>query len=354
MRIGMSLPTSTRSFHEAVEQLVDFERAGLDIVFVPEAYTFDAVSQMGYIAAKTSRVEIASSILNIYSRTPTLLGMTAAGLDAVSQGRFSLGIGASGPQVVEGFHGVPYDAPLARTREVVDICRQVWRREPVQHEGRYYQLPLDAEHGGTGLGKALKLINHPVRSRIPLLSAAIGPKNVALAAEIFEGWQPIFYFPERAEEAFGDALAVGNAKRDPALGPLEILADTHLAFVDSPAQEHVALQRVREHLALYVGGMGARGKNFYNALAVRYGYADDAAVIQNLYLSGRKDEAAAAVPDELAHGVSLIGSEQQVATRLAAFAASGATTVSVMALAATHEERVKDISRLSQLCSQFT
>ncbi|MCW2579030.1 MAG: putative Flavin-dependent oxidoreductase, F420-dependent methylene-tetrahydromethanopterin reductase, partial [Blastococcus sp.] len=189
MRIGMQMSYSG-GFAEAAAAIADYEAAGLDTVFVGEAYSFDAVSQLGYLAARTSTVELVSGILNTYSRTPALLAMTAAGLDFVSDGRFTLGIGASGPQVVEGFHGVAYTSPLGTTREVVDICRQVWRREPVRHDGPRFQVPLSPERGGTGLGKPLKLINHPVRSRIPMVLAAMGPKNVALAAELFEAWEP--------------------------------------------------------------------------------------------------------------------------------------------------------------------
>src|SRR6202522_1907829 len=172
MRIGMSL-NYAGGFAETVTELADYEKAGLDIVFVPEAYSFDAVSQLGYVAAKTERLQLASGIMQLYSRTPTLTAMTAAGLDYVSGGRFSLGIGASGPQVIEGWHGVPYDAPLGRTRELIDICRMVWRREPLAYQGKYYQLPLD---GGSGLGKPLKLINHPVRQPPPLARGAIRPR----------------------------------------------------------------------------------------------------------------------------------------------------------------------------------
>lgn len=350
MRVGMPLAYSG-GFFETVDQLGDYERAGLDIVYLPEAYTFDAVSQLGYIAAKTNRVEIASGILNIYSRTPSLLAMTAAGLDSVSGGRFTLGLGASGPQVVEGFHGLPYDAPLARTREVVQICRAVWRREKVEHDGTHYQLPLSKDRGGTGLGKPLKLINHPVRERIPMVLAALGPKNVALAAELFEGWEPIFYYPERAADAFGTALAEGTAKRAPELGPLQVVADTHVAITEDPELEAAALQRVRDHLALYVGGMGAKGKNFYNELARRYGFEQAAEQVQDLYLAGSKSEAAAALPDELVRGVTLIGPEARVKERIAAFAESGASTLNAVPLAATHEARVQDVRRLKELCS---
>ncbi len=187
-----------------------------------EAYSFDAISQLGFLAAKTSRIELGSGVVPIYIRTPSLLAMTAAGLDYVSDGRFRLGIGTSGPQVMEGFHGVPFDAPLGRTREVVEICRQVWRRENVQFDGKYYQIPLPHDRG-TGLGKPLHLINHPVRERIPITIAALGPKNVELTAEIAEGWQPVFFYPEKADEAWGDSLRAGMAKRDPELGPLDIM-----------------------------------------------------------------------------------------------------------------------------------
>src|SRR5262249_8130208 len=193
----------------------------LDIVFVPEAYSFDAVSALGYLAASTERVQLASGILQLYTRTPTLTAMTAAGLDYVSDGRFTLGLGASGPQVIEGFHGVPYDAPIGRTREVIDICRQVWRRETLRHQGKHYTIPLPPEQG-TGLGKPLKLINQPVRERIPILVAALGPKNVELAAEVAEAWEPVFYYPEKAAQVWAAPLASGTARRDPSLPPLHL------------------------------------------------------------------------------------------------------------------------------------
>lgn len=332
-------------FAETVEEVADLERAGLDIVFVPEAYSFDAVSQLGFLAAKTSTIELASGIFQIYTRTPSLTAMTAAGLDYVSNGRFVMGIGASGPQVIEGFHGVKYDAPLGRTRELVDICRQVWRREKVQYQGKYYQVPLPADQG-TGLGKPLKLINHPVRERIPIVIASLGPKNVALTAEIAEGWEPIFFHPEKAESVWGDALAAGKAKRDASLGDLEIYAGPALAIGDDVEP---MLQWIKPHLALYIGGMGAKGKNFYNDLACRYGYAEEAEKIQDLYLGGKKDEAAAAVPDELVRAISLIGTESYVKERVAAFAAAGVTTLNVQPLAADRAGRVALIEKLRAL-----
>lgn len=345
MRIGMGLNYSG-GFAETAAEVAELEQAGLDIVFVPEAYSFDAVSQLGFLAAKTTRVELASGILQLFTRTPTLTAMTAAGLDYVSDGRFVLGIGASGPQVIEGFHGVAYNAPLGRTREIVDICRKVWKREKIDHQGKYYQIPLP-EGQGSGLGKPLKLINQPVRERIPIIIASLGPKNVEMTAEIAEGWQPLFYYPEKAADVWGDSIAKGKAKRDPALGDLQIYAQTALAIGDDV--EHM-LDWVRPMVALYVGGMGAKGKNFYNDLAIRYGYADEAAKIQDLYLAGKKDEAAAAVPTELIRAVSLIGPESYVRERVAAFAESGVTTLNVTPFAADTAGRVRSIEQLRQIC----
>jgi F420-dependent oxidoreductase-like protein len=346
MRIGMSL-NYAGGFAETAAELADYEKAGLDIVFVPETYSYDAVSQLGYLAAKTERLQIASGILQIYSRTPTLTAMTAAGLDYVSGGRFVLGIGASGPQVIEGWHGVPYDAPVGRTREVIEICRAVWRRERIEHAGRYYTIPLPPDQG-TGLGKPLKLINHPVRDRIPIVVAALGPKNVAMAAELAEGWEPIFYFPERAAQAWGEPLAAGAARRDPSLPPLDVIAQAGLAIGDDTSG---LLDLGRPLLALYVGGMGARGRNFYNDLAVRFGYEKEAAAIQDAYLDGRKDEAAALVPASLLAGTALIGPRSLVAERVAAMRESGVTTLNVAPLAATHAERVALIEQIRDLAA---
>jgi F420-dependent oxidoreductase-like protein len=344
MRIGMGL-NYAGGFAETVAELADYEKAGLDIVFVPEAYSYDAVSQLGYLAAKTERLQLASGILQIYTRTPTLTAMTAAGLDYVSGGRFVLGLGASGPQVIEGWHGVPYDAPLGRTREIIDICRSVWRRDRLEYDGRHYQVPLPAGLG-TGLGKPLKLINHPVRERIPIVVAALGPKNVAMAAELAEGWEPIFYFPERAAQAWGEPLAAGTAKRDPALPPLDVIAQAGLAIGEGTE----GLRDLsRPLLALYIGGMGARGRNFYNDLAVRFGFEREAAAIQEAYLDGRKDEAAALVPAALLEGTSLIGPRSLVAERVAAMRESGVTTLNVAPLARTHAERVALIEEIRDL-----
>jgi F420-dependent oxidoreductase-like protein len=345
MKIGTGLSYADKGFRETVDRLVELEKAGLDLVNLPEAYSFDAVSQLGFIAARTERLELCSAILQIYTRTPSLTAMTAAGLDYVSDGRFTLGIGASGPQVIEGFHGVRYDAPLGRTREVIEICRQVWRRERVNYQGKYYTVPLPADQG-TGLGKALKLINHPVRERIPIQLAAIGPKNVALAAELAEIWEPLFFDPDRADDVWGESLAAGRALRDPGLPPLQIAVPVPCAIGVGAAEK---LDLVRPTLALYIGGMGARGQNFYTKLAGRYGYAEEAAKIQDLYLGGEKAAAEAAVPTELVEAVSLIGTENEVAAKLAKLDAAGVTEIAVTFLDGGHEAQIRTLERLRSL-----
>jgi F420-dependent oxidoreductase-like protein len=327
VRLSMQVPYggTPAELSAAADRVVELEKAGLDVVWVAEAYSFDAPSMMGYLAARTERIQIGAAILPIYTRTPTLLAMTAAGVDALSDGRCILGLGASGPQVVEGFHGVAYDAPLGRTREIVDICRKVWRREPVVHDGTHYHVPLPPGQG-TGLGKPLKLINRPVRSRIPIYVAALGPNNVQMTAEIADGWLPLFWVPEKAAEVFGPSLAAGSAARDPELGPLEIAAGGLVAIGDDVA--HLR-ELSRPTVALYVGGMGAKGRNFYNALARRYGYEREAGLIQDLYLDGKKDEAAAAVPDEFLERINLVGPAGYVRERLAAFRESGVTMLTI-------------------------
>ena len=306
------------------EAVVGLEKAGLDVVWVAEAYSYDAVSLMGYLAARTERVQIGSGILPIYSRTPTLTAMTAAGLDALSGGRMILGLGASGPQVIEGFHGVPYDKPIARTREVIDICRKVWRREKLTHDG-LYTIPLP-EGQGTGLGKPLKLVNHPQRADIPIWIAALGDKNVELTAELAQGWLPHVLMPEKLRDVFGPAIDAGQAKRAPELGPLQITGGGILAIEDDMFEP--ARQLARSMNALYIGGMGARGKNFYNTVFQRQGYADEATLVQDLYLDGKKD-AAAALPDEFIAHTSLIGSPSFVKERIAALREAGVTHLHV-------------------------
>jgi F420-dependent oxidoreductase-like protein len=311
------------------ETAVEWEKAGLDVVWIPEAYSYDAVSLMGYLAAKTERVEIGSGILPIYTRTPTLTAMTAAGLDALSGGRAILGLGASGPQVIEGFHGVPYDKPVGRTRDIIEICRKVWRRERVEHEG-IYTIPLPPEQG-TGLGKPLKLINHPKRVDIPIWVASLGDKNVEMTAELAQGWLPHILMPEKQQDVFGDALAKGLAKRAPELGPLQITGGGILATDEEMFEP--ARRLARAMFALYIGGMGARGRNFYNTVFARQGYADEAKLVQDLYLDGKKEEAAEALPADFIDRVTLIGPEGHVKERIAALREAGVTHLHINPIA---------------------
>ena len=326
MKISTQLNYSG-DYQAAAQQVVEYEKAGLDMVWVAEAYGFDAVSLMGYLAAKTERITIASGILPIYTRTPALMAQTAAGLDAVSSGRFALGIGASGPQVIEGWHGVPYDKPVTRTREMIEICRKVWKREEkLTYDGRAYTLPLPGDRG-TGLGKPLKIINHPLRSDIPIYVAALGPKSVAMTAELADGWLPVFFMPEKASDIWGAALAAGKKQRGAELGTLDVVAGGIVGFDDRA--KNVLDMMGRWMMALYIGGMGAKGKNFYNPVVANLGYGEEAATIQDLYLDGKKHEAAALVPADLLTRTNLVGDEGWVKERIQAYKEAGVTTLTV-------------------------
>jgi F420-dependent oxidoreductase-like protein len=257
-----------------------------------------------------------SSIFPIYSRTPALTAMTAAGLDFVSGGRFTLGLGASGPQVVEGWHGVPWGKPLGRTREYVEIVRAALQRQTVEHHGPHYDIPYSGDDA-TGVGKPLKLILKPLRRDVPIYLAALGPKNVALAAEIADGWLPIFFSPSRFREVHGPSLA--EAPDGFQIAPLCPV------LVGEDVQQ--CRDMLKPMLALYIGGMGARGKNFYNSLTQRYGFEEAALKIQELYLSGMKGEAAMTVPDELVDEIALVGPKERIAERLEAWRAAGISTL---------------------------
>ncbi len=313
----------------AADQIAGLEKAGIDIVWVAEAYGFDSPTLMGYLAARTETVEIGSAILNIYSRTPGTLLSTAAGLDNVSGGRAVLGIGASGPQVIEGWHGVPYSKPLGRTAEIVDLVRRGLKRETLTSDG-VFKLPLSKEDGGvTGLGKPLKMLNHPERDTIPIWIAALGPKSVEQAATIADGWIPHLFHPERSHLVWGDSLAAGAAKRSADLGPLGVTAGGMVAIGEGPETKEL-LDFARPVFALYVGGMGAKGKNFYNDVARSYGYEKEAEEIQDLYLSGKKKEAEALVPTEWLEASNLVGPASYVKERIAAFREAGVTHLTVM------------------------
>ncbi|NYD40787.1 LLM class F420-dependent oxidoreductase [Nocardioides panaciterrulae] len=311
---------------QAADQVAGLEKAGLDTVWVAEPYGFDSPTLMGYLAAKTERVEIGAGILNVYSRTPGALLQTAAGLDNVSGGRAVIGLGASGPQVIEGFHGAPYDKPLGRTREVIRIIRMGLRRESLRSDG-IFTIPLPADQG-LGLGKPLKLLNKPERPAVPLWVAALGDKNVAMTAEIADGWLPFLFHPEKAKDVWGASLEKGLAKRDPALGPLETSAGGMVAIGEGP-ETKALLDLMRPMYALYVGGMGARGKNFYNDLACQYGYEQEAKEIQDLYLDGHKRDAEAKVPLEWLEAGNLVGPASYVRERIAAFREAGVTSLQV-------------------------
>jgi alkanesulfonate monooxygenase SsuD/methylene tetrahydromethanopterin reductase-like flavin-dependent oxidoreductase (luciferase family) len=306
------------------EAVVGLEKAGLDVVWVAEAYSYDAVSLMGYLAARTERVQIGSGILPIYSRTPTLTAMTAAGLDALSGGRTILGLGASGPQVIEGFHGVPYDKPVARTREIIEICRQVWRRERIQHEG-LYSIPLPPGQG-TGLGKPLKLINHPKRADIPIWVAALGDKNLEMTAELAHGWLPHAVLPEKMDEVFGPALRAGSPSAPPSS-----------ARCRSPAAGCWRWSRrcgsprgsSRGACTRSTSAAWGRAAELLQHRVPAAGLRDEAKLVQDLYLDGKKEEAAAALPDDFIDRVTLIGEPGFVKERIAALRSVGVTHLHV-------------------------
>ena len=312
----------------AVAMAEEADRLGFHSGWSAEAYGTDAVTPVTWLLANTERMNFGTAIMQMPARTPAMTAMTAATLDMMSQGRFLLGLGLSGPQVVEGWHGQPYGKPLAKTREYVEIVRTILRREaPLEHHGPHYDIPYSGP-GATGLGKPLKIIVHPRRADIPIYVAAIGPKNVALGAEIADGWLPIFFSPYRFRETYGEALDSGFA----AAGGGKSLADFDVApTVSVLLGDDVEQLRnaVKPMVALYVGGMGARGKNFYNDLACRYGYEAAAKTIQDLYLDGKKGEAIAAVPDDLVDEIALVGPRERIADRLDAWRECGITTMIV-------------------------
>jgi F420-dependent oxidoreductase-like protein len=331
LKLGVALNHS-RDLRAAVEIAVAADQLGYDSVWIAEAYGSDAVTPLAFIAARTSSVRLGAAVLQMPARTPACTAMTAMTLDELSEGRFVLGLGVSGPQVVEGWHGVHYDKPLARTREYVDIVRQVVRREePLRHDGKVYSIPAE----GTSW-RPIKSAMHPRRTDLPIYLAANGPKNLALTAEIADGWLPSMYAPEH-DDAVAPALDEGMARRDPALGPLAVA--TNLQVFMGPDVD-ACRDAARPYLALYIGGMGSREQNFYKDIVTRYGYGDAADVVQDLYLAGRKDEAGAAIPDELIDKLSLVGPEDKVRDRLRVWNESRVDTLIV---------RTTDIATLETL-----
>jgi F420-dependent oxidoreductase-like protein len=333
------------------DEVSALEKAGVDCVWVPEAYSFDAISMMGYLAAKTERIEIGSAIVNVYSRTATLMAMSFAGLDYVSGGRIHCGLGASGPQVIEGFHGVAYEKPMQRIKEYMEVCRATWRREVIDYHGKTVDIPLP-QGQGTGLAKPLKLINHPVRSSIPLWWASLKGKSVEATAEVADGWIPVFFLPEKADLVWGDALSLGLKKRSAELGTLQILAGGSVMITEDQTMIDRVLDGGRPQTALYVGGMGARGKNFYNDIMSAYGWEGEAKTIQDLYLDGKKEEAAAAIPRAYLEQGSLVGPEGFVKERLAAYKQSGVTHLQ-MGLVGPLDAKMKTVEKMRSLVDQI-
>ena len=330
MKITMAVHYS-HGFKESANRVVELEKAGLDQVWIAEAYSYDAISQVGYLAAVTNRVEIGTGIVNVCSRSAALMAMTGAGCDYLSDGRFVLGLGASGPQVVEGFHGVPYEKPMQRIKEYIEVCREIWKREKnLNYQGQTVTAPLPPGQG-TGLGKPLKLINHPLRADIPIWWASLKGLSVEATAELADGWLPVMFVPEKFDKVWGKQLRSGAAKRSKDLKTLQISAGGVLAIGEQfvgDAKSKV-IDTVRPNSALYIGGMGARGKNFYNDICTAYGYEAEAKLVQDLYLDGKKDEAAAAVPTEMLELTNLVGPRSFVAERVAAFKEAGVTHLSV-------------------------
>jgi F420-dependent oxidoreductase-like protein len=324
MRLGLNLGYSGSAMGMDLSLVEEADRLGYHSVWSAEAYGSDAVTTITWVAARTQRIRVGTAIMQIGARTPALTATTAMTLDQLSGGRFLLGLGVSGPQVIEGWHGVPYGRPLEKTREFVEIVRAVWRREkPVEFQGSWYQVPYRGPDA-TGLGKPLKSILHG-RPDIPIYLAAIGPKNLALAGEIADGVLPIFFSAERMR-VFADALAAGfrAAGGGKALSSFDV-APTVVVVPGADVDRCRAA--VKPRLALYVGGMGARGRNFYNDLVRRYGYEAEAVRIQDLYLAGKKEEAAAAVPDALVDEVALCGPRERIAEQLTLWKSSGITTM---------------------------
>lgn len=318
LNLGYQTPWSTPADHLALAQEAD--RLGFSSVWAAEAYGSDSPSVLAWLAGQTERIDVGSAVMQIPARTPAATAMTAATIDAISGGRFRLGLGVSGPQVSEGWHGVRFGKPLARTREYVDIVRLALSRKQVSYSGEHYTLPLP-----DGPGKALRLSFHPPRTDIPIYLAAVGPRNLELAGEIADGWLAVFYAPEHADEYLG-ALAKGRAKTDKDMTGFDIVPSVPVVIGDDP---EMCAELVRWYAALYIGGMGSREKNFYNQLATRMGYADAAREVQDLYLSDRKRDAAASVPFEFIDRTSLLGPVERVAERMKAFARSGVTTLAV-------------------------
>jgi len=340
MRLGLSLgyqtAWTTPADHLAMAQ--EAERLGFSVVWVAEAYGSDAPTMLAWIAGQTTRIDVGSGIMQIPARTPAMTAMTAATIDSLSGGRFRLGLGVSGPQVSEGWHGVRFGKPLARTREYVDIVRAALARQTVSYVGEYYTLPLP-----DGPGKALKLGFHPVRDHVPIYLAAVGPRNLELAGEIADGWLAVFYSPEHASELLA-SIGAGRAKAGKDMTGFDVVPTVPVVVGDDVA---MCAEPVRSYAALYIGGMGSREKNFYNQLATRMGFGDAAREVQDLYLSKRQRDAAAAVPLEFIDRTALLGPVDRIAEGLRTYAAAGVTTLSVSVFAGDADSAIATMRQVA-------
>lgn len=337
MELAITLPYAEGAMTPAeVEEFVRAaDRLGYHSVWVAEAWSFDAFSVLTSLIPFTERIGLATGIVNVYSRTPALIGQSVATLDSLSNGRAVLGLGTSGPQVVEGWHGVPFDRPLQRQRETIEIVRTILRRERLVYDGDVYHLDM-----------GLKLINHPVRDAVPIVLASLGPKNVEMTAELADGWLPVLFSPEKAGAAFGDALAAGAARRSSDLAPLQIMPSVPVSVTDTP---EMAKTFAKHGLALYLGGMGSRDQNFYNRLFRRYGYETEAQQVQDLYLSRDRNGAAAAVTDAMVDEVSAIGDADYVADRFRAFEKAGASVLVLQLVELDQAARLRALETLAGL-----
>ncbi len=325
MRLGLMIGYSGSKLELPLEMILEADRLGYDVVWTAEAYGSDAVTPLAWIGAKTERIKLGTAIMQIPARTPSNTAMTAITLDQLSGGRMVLGIGLSGPQVVEGWHGVAYGKPLVKTREYVEILRKIFaREEPLTHAGKHYQIPYEGDDA-TGLGKPLKSIIHG-RRNLPIYIASIGPKNVELTAEIADGWLPIFYSKTLYETAYKPHLEAGFAKAGRTSAGFDISANVNVVLEDNL---EVAYNMIKPMLALYIGGMGAKGKNFYYDLAVRAGFEEAATKIQDFYLAGDRGSAIMAVPNELVDEISLVGSADRIRDRVQLWKDSELTTFNV-------------------------
>lgn len=325
MRLGLNIGYSGSKIELPMDLILEADKLGYYVVWTSEAYGSDAITPLAWIGALTKQIKLGSAIMQMPARTPAMTAMTAITLDQLSGGRMIAGLGLSGPQVVEGWHGKAYGKPLGKTREYVDILRKIFaREEPVTHSGAHYEIPYQGDDA-TGLGKPLKSILHG-RADLPIYIASIGPKNVQLTAEIADGWLPIFFMPERYADSFEENVNAGLEKTGKTGENFDIAPSVPVIIHNDI---DMARNQLRAQLALYVGGMGAKNKNFYNDLAVRYGFEEEAETIQDLYLSGQKIEAMQAVPNELIDAVALVGSKDRVKDRLQIWKDSPVTTLNV-------------------------